>query len=164
MLRIHAQGTAAFRCALATLLAGCTSSGTPAASATGPEPVNPTPPAPVVETGPVANHDPDAGIFTSGQANRGRTAFDEACSDCHTNSEFRGRAFQSDWGRRTVYSFYRTVRSTMPDDNPGALEEETYLDVVSYILSINGHSSGSSELAADSPMREVRLAPPGVDR
>ncbi len=86
--------------------------------------------------------------------------FNEVCSECHTTSEFRGRAFQSNWGRRTVYSFYRTIRSTMPDDNPGGLEEQVYLDVSAYILSLNGHDGGSSELSADSPMREVRIAPP----
>ena len=100
------------------------------------------------------------GIFTPNQADRGRSAFDETCSDCHTNSEFGGRAFQSNWGHRTVYSFYRTIRSTMPDDNPGGLAAETYLDVVSYILSINGHAAGAAELTAKSPMRKVRMAPP----
>ena len=99
-------------------------------------------------------------LFSENQADRGRTAFDEVCADCHTTSEFRGRTFQSNWGRRTVYSFFRTIRSTMPDDNPGGLEEETYLDVVSYILRINGHAAGASEMTADSPMRDVRMAPP----
>ena len=107
---------------------------------------------------------PAGGIFTDSQAQRGRTTFDEVCSECHTTSEFRGRTFQRSWGRRTVYSFFRTVRSTMPDDNPGGLEEQVYLDVVSYILSINGHDGGSAELSADSPMREVRIAPPEPDR
>ena len=102
---------------------------------------------------------PARGIFTDAQAGRGRGAFDEACSDCHATSEFRGNAFQRNWGRRSVYSFYRTVRSTMPDDNPGGLDESVYLDVVSYILRMNGHAPGSVELAADSPMRQVRMAP-----
>ena len=99
-------------------------------------------------------------IFTSSQAERGRTAFDESCSECHTTSEFRGRSFQSNWGRRTVYSLFRTVRSTMPDDNPGGLEESVYLDVTAYILSLNGHDAGPADLTQDSPMRDVRLAPP----
>ncbi len=105
-----------------------------------------------------------AGIFTRSQAERGRTAFDESCADCHTTGEFRGRAFQRNWGRRTVYSLYRTVRSTMPDDNPGGLDEGTYLDVIAYVLSLNGHEVGAAELAADSPMRDVRIAPTGDAR
>ncbi len=111
-------------------------------------------------TAPAPTSTPAAGIFTEGQADRGGTAFDEVCADCHTTSEFRGRTFQSNWGRRTVYSFFRTIRSTMPDDNPGGLEEQTYLDVVSYILRLNGHAAGASEMTAESPMRSVRMAPP----
>jgi len=48
----------------------------------------------------------------------------------------------------------------MPDDNPGGLEEQVYLDVVAYILNLNGHDGGPAELSADSPMRDVRIAPP----
>lgn len=128
-----------------------------AEAAPGPEPDASPEPAP--EAAPSPPPAAAEGIFTDAQAGRGRSTFDQACSDCHTNSEFRGGAFQRNWGRRTVYSFYRTVRSTMPDDNPGGLDEQVYLDVVSYILRMNGHAPGSSELAADSPMRQVRIAP-----
>ena len=142
--------------------AGCAARGPAETPADPPVPTTPVQAAPVV---PAETPDPPeeteapAGIFTEAQAGRGRTSFDEMCAECHTNSEFRGRLFQSNWGRRTVYAFYRTVRSTMPDNNPGGLEEQVYLDVVSYILSLNGHEAGSAELSADSPMRQVRIAP-----
>jgi hypothetical protein len=58
-----------------------------------------------------------------------------------------------------VYSFYRTVRSTMPDDNPGGLADQVYLDVTAYILDMNGHTVGAAELTADSPMRDFRIDP-----
>ncbi|MXX56141.1 MAG: cytochrome c [Gemmatimonadetes bacterium] len=152
------------------LVAGCASGGAPDASAETPQPATEEAPPPATSAAeppaesapPPAEAEPTApvgGIFTDAQAQRGRTTFDEVCSECHTTSEFRGRTFQRGWGRRTVYSFFRTVRSTMPDDNPGGLEEQIYLDVVSYILSINGHDGGPAELSADSPMREVRIAP-----
>ena len=150
--------------ALAVGAAGCASSGTPEVPPEEPEAASPVsePPAPDPEaTDSIpTTPPPPPPIFTESQAERGRTAFDQTCSECHTTSEFRGRTFQSDWGHRTVYSFFRTVRSTMPDDNPGGLEEATYLDVVSYILRINGHAAGASEMTAESPMREVRMAPP----
>lgn len=166
MPRSHARGANALRLAFTLSLAGCASSG-PAETSSGTVTPGNAPATPVPAEATVqANAPVDApeesveGIFSGVQADRGRTTFDEVCSECHTTSEFRGRTFQSNWGRRTVYSFFRTVRSTMPDDNPGGLEEQVYLDVVAYILSINGHDAGSSELGADSPMREVRLAPP----
>ena len=101
-----------------------------------------------------------AAIYSESQAARGRASFEEVCSECHTTGEFRGMGFQANWGRRTVYSLFRTMRSTMPDDNPGGLEEAVYLDVVAYILKMNGHAAGPEDLAADSPMRDVRVAPP----
>ncbi len=170
------------------LIAGCASGGASNAASETPQPAAdaapaapdaaPTPP-PAATTDPPAAADPPpatpppaeaeaappvGGIFTAAQAQRGRTAFDETCSECHTTSEFSGRTFQRGWGRRTVYSFFRTVRSTMPDDNPGGLEEQVYLDVVAYILSMNGHDGGPAELSPDSPMREVRIAPPEPGR
>ena len=155
---------------LASLLAvaGCASPGPAEAGADPPTPATPVEVAPAAPgqasdsaapTDSTTESEAAPGIFTTAQADRGRTTFDEACAECHTNNEFRGRLFQSNWGRRTVYSFYRTIRSTMPDNNPGGLEEQVYLDVVSYILSINGHEAGASELSADSPMRDVRMAP-----
>lgn len=150
-------------------VAGCASGGAANAS---PEPPAPAGPVEATPAGPAATAEPPAeaadstagpaaasSIFTESQAGRGKNIFDEVCSDCHTNSEFRGRTFRSNWGHRTVYSFYRTVRSTMPDDNPGGLDPQVYLDVVAYILSVNGHEAGESELSDDSPMREVRIDP-----
>ncbi len=168
--RIPRRGAMVPAALLASLLAvaGCASPG-PAESPSDPPapatPVEAPPAAPrqasdsAARTDSVTETEAAAGIFTATQADRGRTTFDEACAECHTNNEFRGRLFQSNWGRRTVYSFYRTIRSTMPDNNPGGLDEQVYLDVVSYILSLNGHEAGASELSADSPMRDVRMAP-----
>ena len=170
MVRNHAGGANALRLSLVFLMGGCASGGA-AESPSGPAAAADSPAAAASPATPATTQQPPAAesaveapvgaIFTEAQASRGRTTFDEVCSECHTTSEFRGRTFQSNWGRRTVYSFFRTVRSTMPDDNPGGLEEQVYLDVVSYILSMNGHGPGTSELSPDSPMREVRIAPQG---
>ncbi len=130
-----------------------------------PPPADPPPPAQDRAAGAQpasgAPADPPVGIYSAAQAARGETAFDEVCAQCHTTSEFRGRTFRRNWGRRTVYSFFRTVRSTMPDDNPGGLDERTYLDVVSYVMRLNGHDAGPSEMSPDSPMRQVRMDPSG---
>ena len=150
----------------AFLAAGCASGGpAPAAPPEAPAPPAATPDAPVVPQPPEEAEPSDApvpataGVYSAGQADRGATAFDEVCAECHTTSEFRGSTFQRNWGRRTVYSFFRTVRSTMPDNDPGALEEQVYLDVVSYIMRMNGHEPGPAEMSPDSPMREVRMDP-----
>lgn len=119
-----------------------------------------SPPAPADAPDP-ARSPAVVGIYSESQAERGRAAFERDCSACHVTGEFRGTAFQANWGRRTVYSLYRTVRSTMPDDNPGGLAEPVYLDVVAYVLKMNGHPAGETDLTADSPMRDVRIAAHG---
>ncbi len=144
----------------AVALTGCAGGSTPETAPSPPETPRAEPGVPPASATADPAAAPTAAIFTTGQSERGRLAFDDVCSACHTTNEFRGRSFQSNWGRRTVYSFFRTVRSTMPDDNPGGLEEARYLDIVAYILSINGHVAGAAELTADSPMRDVRIAPP----
>ncbi len=136
--------------------AGCASRGP--APATGGDLSAPVATPPSQQAAPEAAA-PASGIFSAAQAERGESTFDEVCSQCHTTSEFRGASFQRNWGRRTVYSFFRTVRSTMPDDNPGGLDEQTYLDVTTYIMRMNGHEAGPSEMLPDSPMRQVRMDP-----
>jgi mono/diheme cytochrome c family protein len=91
----------------------------------------------------------ESGYFTEEQAERGRGAFRETCSECHYSSEFRGTRFEYEWKRRTVRDLFRTISRTMPEDAPGSLAPGQYADVVSYILQLNGLPAGSRELPAD---------------
>jgi len=92
---------------------------------------------------------PVAAIFTDDQAERGRASFRAICSECHYSSEFRGTQFQFEWRRRTVWDFYREISRTMPEDAPGSLEPQQYVDIISYVLRANGFSAGDRELTAD---------------
>lgn len=98
------------------------------------------------------------GVFTVAQADRGADLFDLTCGDCHASSEFSDEIFIETWGERSAYSFYRNISQTMPDDNPGSLEDQVYFDVVAYVLKINGHEAGSNELNRDTPnLRDVKM-------
>ena len=149
--------------ALAVLIwsSACSTGGIQSAPEAAPAPAEEAapPPEPAATPAPAEAAPAAGGLFTSDQADRGGDVFEQVCAECHTTSEFRGRSFQADWGRRSVYSFYRTVRSTMPDDNPGGLADQVYLDVTAYILDMNGHAAGMGELTADSPMRDFRIDP-----
>lgn len=145
--------------ALAAAATACASSGShepadaPAPSPSTAAATAPTPAAP----------DPasSAGLFTEAQAVRGRSAFRGTCADCHYSSEFRDRQFQYKWGGRTVGDLYRSILENMPDDAPGSLPRQQYIDVVSYILQLNGFPAGASELTANSPaMGAVTLRAP----
>lgn len=86
--------------------------------------------------------------FTFAQVEAGELTFSESCSDCHSTSEFRGSDFQYRFRRRTAWHLYRMVTETMPEDAPGSLSSDSYVAVVSYILSMNGYEAGETPLTA----------------
>jgi quinoprotein glucose dehydrogenase len=101
----------------------------------------------------------ESGYFTEEQAERGRAAFREVCSECHYSSEFRGAQFEFEWKRRTARDLFRTISRTMPEDAPGSLAPGQYADVVSYLLQLNGLPAGGRELPADAEaLRAYSLA------
>lgn len=103
-----------------------------------------------------------SGFYTAEQAARGRAAFRLDCGECHTASDFRGRDFEWDWRRRTVWDFFRRVRETMPEDFPGILPDRGYADVIAYILSLNGYAAGDVELHATEEAMDVIPLGPGA--
>jgi len=82
------------------------------------------------------------------QVERGRDLFVSICAECHSSSEFRGRDFRFRWRRRSAWKFYQNLTLTMPDDAPGSLADQEYVDVISYILEMNGYPAGTAELSA----------------
>src|SRR6202022_4017193 len=61
-----------------------------------------------------------------------------------------GANFLSGWGTRTVRELFAFVKGSMPPGAEGSLSDETYLDVVAYVLQANGHAEGIRPLRADS--------------
>jgi hypothetical protein len=45
----------------------------------------------------------------------------------------------------------------MPPDSPGLLPPETYADIVSYILEVNGFDPGDTELPASGDTSGMRI-------
>lgn len=100
--------------------------------------------------------------YTEAQAERGLEVFRDVCVECHYRSDFRGTQFQFEWRRRTVRDFYKTIVETMPEENPGELESQQYIDVVTFLLSLNGFPAGDTELVGDEDaLRSFSMAAPG---
>jgi len=130
-------------------LAACASSGSPAAApAPTPAPA-PAPAAAAPAAAPAAGAGSLAGIFSQAQANRGRDQFRSMCAECHTVPEFSDPAFKAKWARRSVGDLYSFIHTNMPDSAPGILTEAQAVDLVAYILSLNGITPGSAQLPAD---------------
>jgi len=95
--------------------------------------------------------------FTAEQAARGKTAYNSNCAVCHgstlSNGTFgtplAGQYFEGKWFGQTVGALYDYAH-TMPPSSPGSLPDETYADIVAYILEVNGIAAGDTELPPDS--------------
>jgi mono/diheme cytochrome c family protein len=92
------------------------------------------------------------GVYTAAQAERGRAAFTASCVLCHKDDlsggqgpALTGELFMINWQGETLNRFFAKVRDTMPP-NFGLLESKTKLDIVAYILSVNGFPAGAAEL------------------
>lgn len=156
---------------LVLLIPGC--AGSPEAPPTSPSPESATVETPPPDDAHLAAAEPEGAppgdaspspvaFYTEEQARRGQRAFRQVCSDCHYTSEFKGPVFTDAWARRTARDLYRELRRTMPDDNPGGLPRQTYVDVMAYILELNGYPAGSEELPPDDEiLGSFGLTPPG---
>lgn len=90
-----------------------------------------------------------AGVFNTEQVARGRAGHRAQCASCHGAEAYSGEAFEQAWKGQTVFDLMELIRTTMPNDNPGNLPLNEYVDIVAYILNLNGYPPGEAELPAD---------------
>ncbi len=98
------------------------------------------------------------GVFTVAQAARGGEIYTVSCAQCHTMAQHSGGGFAAAWNGRRLVDLYEIIRGTMPLDNPGGLSDQEYIDVVAYMLQLNGVPAGKAPLPADAAvLRDLRI-------
>ncbi len=60
-----------------------------------------------------------------------------------------GSDFMVFWTELPLGSLYDRIRISMPEDGPGRLSDQEYIDVVAYILDANEYPTGDQELVPD---------------
>ena len=95
------------------------------------------------------------GVYTASQADRGRAVFQSTCTTCH-NFDLRGNSgrgpalvgdpFMTDWETENLSTLFSRLKTTMPRINPGSLADNTYLDLLAYVLQANAFPEGTGEL------------------
>jgi cytochrome c len=109
------------------------------------------------------------GVYLAEQAARGERTYREACGYCHRDNlqgdegpALTGRRFTFQWLDRSVGDLLRTIESTMPDDNPGSLTRQSYVDVIAFLLKANAYPAGSGALpAADADLAAIMFTAKG---
>jgi cytochrome c5 len=101
------------------------------------------------------------GVFTAGQADRGRGLFSNHCAECHGENleggegkPLVGDKFWAAWGDSTVAELLTYISTNMPFSDDGSLKgtlpKSTYVDVLTHILKMNGFPDGTRELTPES--------------
>ena len=97
------------------------------------------------------------GVYTEGQAERGRVQYTESCAACHapdlrgnnTSPSLVGLSFAFLWSGSTLGELFGRIQTLMPTDRPNSLPAQTYRDILAFILLANSYPTGEQELEAD---------------
>ena len=99
-----------------------------------------------------------SGVFTAEQAKNGERIFQSRCAACHGSDlhatdpevpDLTDDGFKYGWLGKTVANRFRNIRTAMPAGAPGSLDDQTYIDIVAYILQFNGMPAGNQKLMPD---------------
>jgi mono/diheme cytochrome c family protein len=112
-------------------------------------PANGATPSAAAPSAPIPGVSVTTGVYTADQAARGHEVYASSCGQCHTMVQHSGSAFATAWNNRRLYDLFEIVHTTMPLDNPGGLSEQEYIDVIAYLLELNGVPAGKTSLSAD---------------
>jgi len=111
------------------------------------------------------------GVYTEAQAERGADAYRGPCGTCHgqrlngapDDPDMRPAPalaryrFIRNWDGRTLATLFLYTRATMPQSNPGYMDDQTYADIIAYMLATTGAPAGDEELLPD-PSALARIA------
>lgn len=113
-------------------------------------PVNGERPARVVTTA--------SGVYTAAQASKGEQVYMTSCVSCHPTGTYATPSFREKWNGAPLARLFDLVTGTMPKTEPGSLDTQDYIQVMSYILKINGAPPGKTPLPADTDgLKKIRL-------
>jgi hypothetical protein len=106
------------------------------------------------------------GVYSREQWLRGQDVYAGLCAGCHPAVTHTGPMFTTSWAGKKLSDLFGFLRERMPKNDPGSLSEQEYVDVMSYMLRLNGMPAGIEDLPADSlaltkiRIDSSRVAPP----
>jgi mono/diheme cytochrome c family protein len=98
------------------------------------------------------------GVFSEEQVKKGSAAYNANCASCHgsdlisTDREFpslTGGSFKFAWVGKTIGEKFDFIRNAMPPKEERSLDDQVYLDIVTYILRFNKVPAGDQTLKPD---------------
>ena len=125
----------------------------------------------VFQTGDVSAQSPTRLSFTEDQAEQGSADYAERCASCHGDNlddgevapPLKGVDFRERWRAESPETLFLLTSDTMPQDQPGALDDATYAALLAYIYQENGSAPGADALP-DDPDLLASMSPPRWSR
>jgi mono/diheme cytochrome c family protein len=97
------------------------------------------------------------GVYSADQAAHGKDVYSQQCAACHLEDmsgsgeapPLAGEGFTDSWQGHSVNELDQAVLNTMPLDNPGSLDPNDALAIVTYIFQKNNFPAGKDALKND---------------
>lgn len=90
--------------------------------------------------------------YSKEQATRGERRYVETCSDCHGEdlrgglnggAPIRGSVFLQHFGGSPASALFMFMSTQMPPESPGRFSDSVYIDLMAYVLQMNGFEPGA---------------------
>jgi hypothetical protein len=102
-----------------------------------------------------------SGVYTSAQADKGKSGFLNLCVSCHNVASQSGDPWAIRWGGHPLYDLYGVIRETMPVEEPQSYSPILKAQIVAYLLRLNGMPAGTDELPTDvEVLKKIRIEIP----
>ena len=111
-------------------------------------------------------------IYSEEQALKGNDLYNEHCASCHGAAlegqgslPLSGATFRARWAddHHSVDDLFYIIRTLMPYGQPATLSKQEYIDIIAYILMVNGYPAGVQPLPSDPPILKqmtIKAQPP----
>jgi cytochrome c len=97
-------------------------------------------------------------VYSEEQAHKGHDLYELHCASCHGAAlegqgslPLSGATFRARWadGRHSVDDLFYIIRTLMPYEQPATLSKQEYINIIAYILMVNGYPTGTHPLPSD---------------
>lgn len=97
------------------------------------------------------------GVYSDGQAGRGKKSYITHCAECHNEGlqggdlapALKGEEFLLRWNDKPMAELFDRTQKTMPQSNPGGLMPQETADILAYVLQVNRMPGGTADLPSD---------------
>jgi mono/diheme cytochrome c family protein len=88
----------------------------------------------------------NTGVYTAAQAERGLAHYKSQCASCHAPNRFTDDLFYTSFAGKPLWEMFDVISDTMPEDKPGSMKPEEYVEVMAYLLQLNRFPAGEVDL------------------